>query len=94
MDTALLAVMGGVISVAFSAGGVVIGMKIQSDQNTQNHKDMKKNIDHLDEVKQSKVVCMERHGTVETALLAINANINQINENVKWLRDRNGGGSK
>ena len=74
-----------VLSAVFGAGGFLVGISTKNAS-------LDKKIDHVDDVKQSKVVCAERHATVDVALYAINQSLTEIKADIRWIRERNGGG--
>lgn len=80
-----------VLSIVFGAGGFFVGVKIQNANSKEKHCELDKKITDLDRFKQSKVVCAERHTTVEVTFLAIRETLTKIHEDVKWLRERDGG---
>ena len=66
-----------ILSAVFGAGGFFVGAGIKNAN-------LDKKIDHIDGVKQSKLVCNERFESVQRTLAS-------ISDDVKWLRERNGG---
>jgi len=80
-----------VLTLVFGAGGLVTGLRIQSSNNKEKDHELAESIKNLDKVKQSKLICTERHSYVNIALRDIKDALVDIKDDIKWIRENNGG---